>query len=193
MDVKERVHKGVCMTGGGVVFDEMTIQPGIQLQPVCSGLEMFGCADFGEWSSWIYSRQKSAGNLQLATYALQVVFWSWIDSDFPPHTCSIKELHLANVQPYFGMLSLLWPHLASMSNLYLCAMMNMFCDNKKYVAKNLADIDTNIACIIDYSHVVKKIRNVIYAFDPSTSDRRNTIHPIGPIGMLTRWTAIIII
>ena len=49
---------------GGIIFDEMTIQPGIQLQPWRAGpLEMFGYGDFGEGSSGVNCQQENSETL----------------------------------------------------------------------------------------------------------------------------------
>ena len=43
---------------GGIIFDEMAIQPGLQPRPQGSGLEMFGNVDFVEGKSGIHCQQK---------------------------------------------------------------------------------------------------------------------------------------
>ena len=174
--------------GGGIVFDEMSIQPGIQLQPLGSGLDMFGYVDFGEGNSGIHSQQKGSGNLQLATSALQFVFLTLNGFRFPFSYMLNKGITAGQLSTIF------WNIVTTLATFdfniqFICmdgatsnrAMINMLCDNGTYVAQNLADIGSNISCIMDYSHVIKKIRNSIYASGPSTGDRRNIIHPSGPI------------
>ena len=72
---------------GGIIFDEMTIQPGIQLEPRQDRLKMFGYVDFGPHNNGIHELSKRSGGLQLATSVLQFVFWHTMDSVSLLNTC----------------------------------------------------------------------------------------------------------
>ena len=57
----------------------------------------------------------------------------------------------------------------------------MICDTGTYLAPNITTVDSTIACIMDFSHVVKKIRNSMYASGDDCTHKRQIIHPKGRI------------
>ena len=71
------MHKECERTGtekdGGLIFDEMHLQPGVPLDPSGDGLKMFGFVDFGAYSNGINMYRKGQG-LNIATTVLHFVF-----------------------------------------------------------------------------------------------------------------------
>ena len=65
------------------MFDEMTIQWGLQLQPHNDGLDMFGYVDFGEKISGIANQRKPVEGIESATTAIQFVFLAMNGFRFP--------------------------------------------------------------------------------------------------------------
>ena len=174
---------------GGVVFDEMAIQSGIQLQPKGAGLEVIGVVDFGEDGEGIHKQQKSSDKIQLATTALQFVFLGLNGFRFPfaymlnkgltcGQLCTIFWDIISTLQTYDFTISFTCMDGASTNRSFV----NMICDSSSYLAKNISSArDASIACIMDYSHVIKKIRNSLYASGKSERHKRQVQHKLGHI------------
>ena len=157
---------------GGVIFDEMAIQPGIQLQPKGTGLEMFGYVDFGEGTAGIHNQQKSGSTLQLASTALQFLFLGLNGFRFPfcymlnkgltaGQLCTIFWNIISTLQTYDFQIVFICMDGASTNRAFL----NMICDSSTYIARNIATMNEYIACIMDYSHVIKKFGTVSMHLD----------------------------
>ena len=70
-------HRHWGRRGWGVIFDEMNIQPGIQLEPQGEGLKMFGYVDFGCYKNGLQQTASQGKPLQLATCVLQLDFLAY--------------------------------------------------------------------------------------------------------------------
>ena len=68
---------------GGLIFDEMSIQSGLQLQPHGEGLSMLGFVDFGEENSGTHTMFHQGKPLEVATSVLQFIFLSLNGFRFP--------------------------------------------------------------------------------------------------------------
>ena len=173
---------------GGVVFDEMTIQSGLQLQPHSSGLDMFGYVDFGEENSGIANQNKSAEGIELATTALQFVFLALNGFRFPfayilNHGLTSGQLTtlfwdiVSKLQTYEFDIKFVCMDGASTNRRFF----NMIRMPGTYIARNICNFNATIACIMDYSHVIKKIRNSLFASGPDEEHKRSLLHPSGNI------------
>ena len=174
---------------GGVVFDEMAIQSGIQLQPKGAGLEVIGVVDFGEDGEGIHKQQKSSDKIQLATTALQFVFLGLNGFRFPfaymlnkgltcGQLCTIFWDIISTLQTYDFTISFTCMDGASTNRCFV----NMICDSSSYLANNISSaMDASIACIMDYSHAIKKIRNSLFASGKSECHKRQVQHKLGHI------------
>ena len=182
----EEVNRTQTPKVGGVVFDEMTIQSGLQLQPHNAGLDMFGYVDFGHENSGIANQSKSGDGIQLATTALQFVFLAMNGFRFP-------FAYILNHGLTSGQLTTLFWDIVSKLQSYdfdikfVCmdgastnrAFFNIIRMPATYIARNICNFNATIACIMDYSHVMKKIRNSLFASGSDPEHKRSLTHPSG--------------
>ena len=172
---------------GGILFDEMHVQPGVQLERYGEGLKMFGYVDFGENNNGIDTASKNE-HFHLATTVLQFVFLAFNGLRFPfsymlsngliaGHLTSIFLDAVNILQSFDFHISFVCMDGASVNRAFL----NMICDPGTYLAQNITTIDSTIACIMDFSHVVKKIRNSLYSSGNESTHKRKIIHPKGDI------------
>ena len=162
---------------GGLIFDEMTIQSGVQLQPEGEGLAMTGFVDFGNDNSGMSNVKKSrktCGNskysspicisrikwlpIPLFLYVVQrVINWTAADHNNGYHTNTC----------------LLWYH--NPSSLHGWGIRESF-PLQFYDAMH---ISCNRNHRLDCSHVVKKLRNSIYSSGQNENAKRWITHPLG--------------
>ena len=69
--------------GGGILCEEMTIQPTIQSEPHDEGLRMFGGVDLGADQNGINAVLRNSAEFTLATSVLQFVFLAFNGFRFP--------------------------------------------------------------------------------------------------------------
>ena len=173
---------------GGIIFDEMSIQPGIQLEPHQDGLKMFGYVDFGPHNNGIHELSKGSGGLQLATSVLQFVFLAYNGFRFPVAYMLAAGINTGQL------VSLFWDlvnnlKLAGFFVSYVCmdgaainrAFVNLVCGPTAPVGRNIVYLNSKLSCIMDFSHVVKKIRNSLYASGVGEHHKRQLKTPIGLI------------
>ena len=91
------MHKECERTGtekdGGLIFDEMHLQPGVHLDPSGDGLKMFGFVDLGAYNNGINMYRKGQG-LNIGTTVLQFVFHAFV---FPLLIFSLMEYPRVNL------------------------------------------------------------------------------------------------
>ena len=175
---------------GGLIFDEMNIQPNVQFEPHGEGLRMFGGVDFGEQESGINNvlREEEGLNLNVATSILQFVFLALNGLRFPVayivnNGITAGEIaslfwHLVNTMKTYGFnISYVCMDGASINRAFL----NMICREQTFLARNITALKGHIACIMDCSHVIKKLRNSLYSSGPEPYQRRYIEHPMGNI------------
>ena len=173
---------------GGIIFDEMNIQPGVQLEPHHNGLRMFGYVDYGKYNNGISEATKSDCGFQLAASALQFVFLAYNGFRFP--LCYMLTKCLTAGQ----LISLFWDLVNQLKSAgfyvsYTCmdgaainrSFVNLICGHTVPVARSIVYLNRNLMCIMDFSHVVKKIRNSIYASGLAPHHKRNLKTPHGLI------------
>ena len=172
---------------GGILFDEMTVQPGVQLDRSGDGLKLFGYVDIGENNNGIDIASKGEA-FRLATTVLQFVFLAFNGLRFP-------FAYMLNNGLITGQLTtIFWDAVNMLQSfdfkiMFVCmdgasvnrSFINMICDNSTYIAHNITTVDSKIACIMDFSHAVKKIRNSLYSSGNSENHKRKIIHPKGNV------------
>ena len=171
---------------GGIIFDEMHLQPGVHMEPSGDGLKMFGFVDFGAYNNGIHIFHWG-GDLNIATTVLQFVFLAYDGFRFPfPYflTDGVSAGHLTHIfwdivnrlKTAGFLVSFICMDGAAMNRSFI----NRLCGATLPVAINIAFLEAKLACIMDFSHVVKKLRNSIYASGIDNCKRQLTsIH--GPI------------
>ena len=160
---------------GGVIFDEMHIQSGIQFEPKgAEGLRMMGYVDYGEHQNGIQDATRKIPGIELATSVLQFVFLSYNGFRFP------FSYMLTNALITGQLTALFWKIVNTLTSCefkidFICmdgasvnrAFINSIVNQPLSIATNITScIPSKIACIMDFSHVVKKIRNSIEASAP---------------------------
>ena len=171
---------------GGLIFDEMNIQPGVQLEPQGEGLRMFGYVDFGRYNNGLQQTTSQGKPLQLATCVLQFVFLAYNGFRFP--FCYVLANGLCTAQ----LVSLFWDIVNTLKSYdfritYICmdgaainrSFINEISDTTTALAKNICTLSSQIACIMDFSHAVKKIRNSISSSGQQAYHTRNLTTPKG--------------
>ena len=173
---------------GGVVFDEMHIHSGLEMDRDGDGLKMFGYVDYGEGNNGI-AKSLSTGGVELATTVLQFVFLSFKGFRFPFSYMSSAGLSAGHLTAIFGdIVNTL--KMYDFNVHFVC--MDGASINRSFInsimtnpaissASNLCDITQYISCVMDFSHVIKKIRNNVYASGNLDHHSRNLQHPDGMI------------
>ena len=177
---------------GGIIFDEMTIQPGIQLEPHQDGLKMFGYVDFGPHNKGIHELSKGSEGLQLATSVLQIVFLVYNAFRFPVAYMLAAGINTGQL------VSLLWDlvnnlKLAGFFVSHVCidgaainrAFVNLVCGPSGPVGRNIVYLNSKLSCIMDFSRVMKKIRIILYASGVGEHYKRQLKRQLKtPIGLI---------
>ena len=177
---------------GKIIFDEMTIQPGIQLEPHQDGLKMFGYVDCGPHNNGIHELSKGSGGLQLATSVLQFVFLVYNGFRFPVAYMLAAGINTGQL------VSLFWDlvnslKLAGFFVSHVCidgvainrAFVNLVCGPSAPVGRNIVYSNSKLSCIMDFSRVVKKIRIILYASGVGEHHKRQLKRQLKtPIGLI---------
>ena len=141
--------------GRGVIFDEMAIQPGVQMNPRGKGLESFGFVDFGSYNNGINNFLKGE-TLKIATNVLQFLFLSYNGFRFPFAyflTNSVTCGHLTAI--FWDIINRL--NAAGFFISYVCmdgaatnsSFINKMCIGTSSVATNIAYPNAKLYCIMD--------------------------------------------
>lgn len=159
---------------GGLLLDEMAIQPSLSLEREGKFLKMVGYSDMGEVCNSMSSIRKKSNDTKIADHVLQVSFQGFTSFRF-------SVAHLPNNQATSDQLYYIFFKTVSLLNSYGFhisytsmdgassnrTFMKMCFPNgdalqKRMVAKGPNGVGP-IVFIMDYSHVMKKIRNSIYS------------------------------
>lgn len=174
---------------GGLIFDEMHIQPGIQMERHGDGLKMFGYVDYGQYNNGLNEATHVGQGIQLGTTILQFVFLAYNAFRFPFSYMVSGGLTTGQV------ITLFWDIVNKLQTSgftidFVCmdgasvnrSFINLICDCLGSQATNIVSLDPKyISCIMDFSHVVKKIRNSLYASGLQPHHTKEIITPLGPI------------
>ena len=149
---------------GGGVFDEMHIHSGLEMDRDGDGLKMFGYVDYGEGNNGI-AKSLSTGGVELATTVLQFVFLSFKGFRFPFSYMLSTGLSAGHLTAIFGdIVNTLKMydfnvHFVCMDGASINrSFINSIMTNPAIsIASNLCDITQYISCVMDFSHVIKKL------------------------------------
>ena len=173
---------------GGVLFDEMTIQSGVQLEPHGEGLSFTGFVDFGEDNQGTHELYKDGKPAEIATSVLQFIFLSVTGFRFPFSYMLVKgvttgELHTIVMDIFQTLASY------EFKVIFVCmdgaAINRSFCntisDCNSAIATNIVWLYSKLYCIMDVSHVIKKLRNSLFASGSGEQHKRRILHRLGYI------------
>jgi hypothetical protein len=159
---------------GGLIIDEMAIQPDLQFRKRNNDIELIGFTECTPESIVFDQMKTNKRERTLATHALQLVFLGFTGfrfpfAHFPSHTASGTELYLlvwksVNMLSSFGftiqyistdgaqsnrdLFKIMLPNFDTL-NPVTCSIRNIFSQDENY----------KLFFIMDISHVLKKIRN----------------------------------
>ena len=175
----ERIGLPAAGREGGIIIDEMAIQPDIQMVKCGSGFKLYGFATLGEEADIQKNLLKSNKDKVIANYVLQVHFLGFSGFRFPiahfPSTqATATELNLifwnaVELMQSFGFhISYTNMDGALTNRQFLKINFNGSSPSaEKYLALSPIVRSQRVAFIMDYSHVIKKIRNSLYNSGPN--------------------------
>ena len=184
----EAVNKNIPPEGyeGGLMLDEMSIQSDLQFYSRDNKIYITGFTDLGDESALVESIKTKTSNMKLATHVLQYVFLGFSGFRFP--IC-----HFPTIQASASDLYILTWEVINMLQVFGFTVRYISTDgaqtNRDFARILLGDFKSetvstmkipNIYCptnppivfIMDYSHVVKKIRNNILKSTSSSNGKR---------------------
>ena len=158
----------------------MHIQSGIQFEPKgAEVLRMMGYVDYGQRQNGIQYATRKNPAIELATSVLQFVFLSYNGFRFPFLYRLTNALITGQLTaPFWKIVNTLTSYEFRID--FICvdwasvnrAFINSIVNQPLSIARNITSgIPSKIACIMDFSHFVKKIRNSIEASAPHLSDK----------------------
>ena len=171
---------------GGLIFDEMTIQSGVQLQPEGEGLSMTGFVDLGCDNSGLTTVTDKAKPMEVANTVLQFIFLGLNGFRFPFSYMLCKTLSTGQLMTIItDIIQTLESY--DISIIFLCmdgasvnrSLCNSMTSCMSAVTQNVVSVHDKLCCIMDFSHVVKKLRNSIYSSGQEEGSKRLIIHPMG--------------
>ena len=172
---------------GGIVIDEMTIQSDIQFSKKGGGITLIGFKDVTEASAYMDKLSSQKEEITLATHALQFVFLGNTGYRFPfahfaTTGASASELYLllwdaVKFLSMFGFkVSFVSTDGAQLNRDLMNILLPTNKENKSLTFTNIMQPSQKIAFVMDYSHVIKKIRNNICKSGSMGYHKRNLLH-----------------
>ncbi|XP_052258149.1 uncharacterized protein LOC127862916 [Dreissena polymorpha] len=154
---------------GGIIFDEMSIQTDIQIDKHGDIVEISGFTDYGNEGDSCYALKQGSNEKKVGKYALQLLFLGTNGFRFP------FAYFITNGVQASELCGMFWKAVyllrcAGFTALYTCmdgaqanrSFMHMCLGDKphNYIARSPCS-SNDIIFVMDFSHVVKKIRNNI--------------------------------
>lgn len=172
---------------GGLLIDEMTIQQDIQFSKKGGTLKLIGFKDFTEESKHMNILMNHKKNVCLATHVLQFLFLGTTGFRFPftyfsTTGASASELYLVfwkavNYLAMFGFSVTFLSMDGAQSNRVFMNILLAHTGSGTFTIDNIYDPKrSKISIIMDFSHVMKKIRNNISKSGKNKYDKRNLTH-----------------
>ena len=172
---------------GGLIFDEMTIQEDLQLKRTSDGFELIGFVELCEESKYINTLM-GHHTLKLATHVLQLLFlgitgFRFPIAHFPTTQITPPELYLifwksVQMLGIYGFRVIYTSLDGAQTNRTFMKMLLPEDQRTSYTmqtmsCRNIYDATfPNICIIMDYSHIMKKIRNNILKSGFSENHKR---------------------
>ncbi|KAK3107457.1 hypothetical protein FSP39_015012 [Pinctada imbricata] len=154
---------------GGIILDEMAVQEDLQIERNSKGIELVGLVDKGEEGNLCSTLRQGQKIRKLGNHILQLVFLGFTGFRFP-----IAHFVSDQIQAY-DMYSLFWEATDKLQMFgFTCVYTSMDgaqC-NRTFLNMHVSTMQTTIVqnpcnyeeCVVfmmDYSHVIKKLRNNI--------------------------------
>lgn len=183
---------------GGLLIDEMRIQPGLQVSKEGSTFKLTGFTSLGEECKSI-AALKTGCSQELANYVLQVSFLGFNGFRFPIAHFPTKQASCTDLQ------AIVWETVSRLTSFgfeTLYINLDGAIQNRQFLKINFPDIDpcTNfylckhplarfqkMAFIMDYSHTAKKIRNSLVGSCTGEKPLRTLQNEHGDLILWSHW------
>jgi hypothetical protein len=156
---------------GGILLDEMSIQPDLHMSKSVNGYKLVGFVTLGKEADMLRNLKSGKMSQTLATHVLQLQFLGLTGfrfplSHYPTHGATATEIHLIFCQAVamlqnYGFRILYTSIDGAVTNRQFLKINFPLKSAKEcsYVSVNSVFPDQRVAFIMDYSHCCKKIRN----------------------------------
>lgn len=170
---------------GGLIIDEMSIQPDLQFQKLNNNIQLIGFTECTPESIVFDQMKSNKCEKTLATHVLQLVFLGFTGfrfpfAHFPSHTASGHELYLlvwksVNMLSTYGFTVQYISTDGAQSNRDLFKILIPNFDTSNPITCSFRNIFSHIKLffIMDISHVLKKIKNNISKTGKATCCKRH--------------------
>ena len=190
---EEAKRRDLCEEGyiGGLIIDEMSIQADIEITKSGDVVELAGLIDSGVEGNLSHMLRKGKQEREVATHVLQIVFLGVTGFRFPVAHFLTDGAQIGELQSTF------WLAVDKLSMyefrvVYTC--MDGAQSNRSFMKANV-NVDkgftcpsecllTNMVFMIDFSHVIKKIKNNVLKSGIHEKSTRNLVLPSGN---LVQW------
>lgn len=177
---------------GGIIIDEMTIQSDIQFSKKGGGISLIGFNSVTPESSYIDRLTSQKEEINLATHSLQLLFLGNTGYRFPfahfaTTGASGSELYLLlwEAVKHLEMFGFKVTFVSTDGAQANRDLMNILLpnnkDDKSFTFLNIMQPSQQISFVMDFSHVMKKIRNNINKSGLASYNKRNLLHGENPI------------
>ena len=158
-----------CERRGGIIFDEMSIQENLHLQRKGDGMELIGLMDMGDEASSMRTLRNQQKNIIMANHMLQFIFLGYDGFRFPIAYFASCGANAPEIFFLFWRLvdkMYLWGFHVD----YAC--MDGASGNRSFIqsmnpsglsvtVNSIFNPSQEIVMLMDYSHVIKRVRNSI--------------------------------
>ena len=188
----EALHRNLAPEGyeGGLIFDEMTIQSDLQFHSKNGIKYLIGFTDISDESQFMTSIASGKREITLATHVLQFIFLGFSGFrfplfHFPTNTATASELvmlfwKIVNLMQTFGFtVRYISTDGAQTNRDFIKILLGDFksISVKTMKIQNIFSLSSQYMYIImDYSHIMKKIRNNILKSGKQETYKRNILH-----------------
>ena len=171
----ERLNLPPEARAGGIILDEMAIQPDLQMARNGDTCKLVGFVNMGEEADMLRSIRMGKKDQILANHVLQLQFLGFSGfrfpiAHYPSHGATATELHIIFWQAIemlqsYGFIVMYTNMDGAVTNRQFMKMNfpNQSPSKALYLTQNSVCPDQLLAMIMDYSHCIKKIRNSIYS------------------------------
>lgn len=181
---------------GGIILDEMAIQADLQISKAGDVVELIGFEDLGKEGNMYQTLRKGNHEPTLGTHVLQFVFLGVGGFRFPfahfistqvqaPEINSLFWEAVDNLQ-MFGFTTVFTCMDGAQCNRSFLHI-NLGKESDTMCAKNPCNFEEPVIFMMDYSHVMKKVRNNIMKSGIKTECTRNLTLPNGNIIQWQMW------
>lgn len=182
---------------GGIVIDEMSIQEDLQICKSGDGIEIVGLVDLGEEGNICKTLRVGKKEKQLGNHVCQFVFLGLTGFRFPfahfvsdqiqaydLHTLFWEAIDQLQVYDFRCVFTCMDGAQSNRSFLH----MNLGPERQTMTVKSPCNFEETVISMMDYSHVMKKVRNNIIKSGLKKTSTRNLTLPNDDVIQWQMWT-----